>query len=179
MCFDISFDKDDVEFISNNVEIFINSEDIFDKKLRFDISFHNEHKICPSCVNFLTADELTENNKIAVLTFLKNYKSKDNLAYVSKGIFTLFIELEKIFRAQKENLLCSKLNIKTLCKYIQETLTNDIPTCCSIFNFIVFSFIKHRVYIFIKMKNNYHQPKHSKKCSSKSLGMRIAVSNIR
>ena len=92
-------------------------------------------------------------------------------------IFKLFTELEHIFQELKD-LLSSKLSVTTLCKYIKVAFINEVPTCCSIFSLIVFSFIKHRTYMFIKMKNNFHTPKHSKKCSSKSLGMRIAASAI-
>ena len=40
--FDISFDKKDIELISNNPEIFTSSEKFLDTKLCFDISFENK-----------------------------------------------------------------------------------------------------------------------------------------
>ena len=85
----------------------------------------------------------------------------------------IFIELERKFQQQKENLLYSTLSITMLCKYIQETFTNEVPTCCSILNLSASSFIKHCTYILIRIKNNYHQPKHFKKWLRKSLRMRI------
>ena len=59
----------------------------------------------------------------------------------------IFIELERKFQQQKENLLYSTLSITMLCKYIQESFTNEVTICCSILNLFLVSLNTVHIYL--------------------------------
>jgi hypothetical protein len=126
----------------------------------------------------ITTNPVNAAAEIKALVEFKSYK-ENLLTYPDKKLFDIILAAELFFRQYSNKLVLGELKLENLCSIFSSTVANNpFPTCHNILQRITNLFFKCRVHIFLKSKSSKFQPSTSAKCSSRSIGMRVAVNNI-
>jgi hypothetical protein len=133
---------------------------------------------CNDCMSSITTNPVNAAAEIKALVEFKSYK-ENLLTYPDKKLFDIILAAELFFRQYSNKLVLGELKLENLCFIFSSTVANNpFPTCHNILQRITNLFFKCRVHIFLKSKSSKFQPSTSAKCSSRSIGMRVAVNNI-
>lgn len=136
-------------------------------------------KTCHNCAEAITGScsDLAENDWLRVKSYLPH---KVSLVVPSKAASELLKLCEAFFGSNVESLLQNRASLVHIKKEIFKDMVTDIPTCHDVPRKLVTAFLRTRIHIFLKNKNEAlvkeaPQPK----CGSRSVGMREAVRAIR
>lgn len=103
-----------------------------------------------------------------------------SLVVPSEAAFQLLKLCEAFFGSNVESLLQNRASLVHIKKEIFKDMVTDIPTCHDVPRKLVTAFLRTRIHIFLKNKNEaLSKETPQPKCGSRSVGMREAVRAIR
>jgi hypothetical protein len=143
-----------------------------------NIKTNNVH--CANCISSVTADNTESVSEFKHLVDLKSYK-EGSLMYPSRTIFDVVLKAELLFRTHAQQLIGGKLKLEHLTPLFLNSVSNSVqfPNCHTILKHVIVLFFKCRIHILLRQHYSCSRPADSVKCSSKSIGMRVAVLNFK
>lgn len=144
-------------------------------------SIIKKHKLCENCKCALVENNTT---RAGLLLQLKNYvPSKPSLCTPSAALMSLMECVETYYRKNEDSLVAGKVPLKHVGDVIEavEPTFSALPTCHDVASKVVQQFLLCRLRFSLRKKNEEMQKKvpQQPKCASKSVGMRVAVTNVK
>nr|XP_015833635.1 PREDICTED: uncharacterized protein LOC107397558 [Tribolium castaneum] len=132
---------------------------------------------CERCFGFITVTNSAEIQNLNTLVNLKSYK-EGLLIYPSREIYFVILDAEIFFRQNVRQLIAGSIKLENLMSQFLNLKNYNVPNCHFILKRVISLFFKSRIYICLKNEYTIEKPATSLKCSSKSVGMRVAVLNF-
>lgn len=130
---------------------------------------------CANCMSSVIADNDNSIKEFKFLTDLKSYK-EGTLIYPSKQIFEIGLHAELFFRKHETQLTSGVVKLEQLTPLLLDIINADsFPNCHNIIKRFITLFFKSRIHILLRSKYPSFIRAESAKCSSKSVGMRVAL----
>jgi hypothetical protein len=91
------------------------------------------------------------------------------------------LKAELLFRTHAQQLIGGKLKLEHLTPLFLNSVSNSaqFPNCHNILKHVMVLFFKCKIHIVLRQHYSCSRPADSVKCSSKSIGMRVAVLNFK